>query len=171
MTYYSYVRLCLCIKTMKPIYLFAGILVLALVALLMQRQTNVIVSDSPVKFSSVRKHPFDVYSDPYHPPERENPYWRGRDPNYQQVGVLQGQGRAGLLPLFGRPSITSNNRWEYYTMSDGLKLPVSYNRKQCNSDTGCDELIGEDSLDVLGLGKYKAAVYDVTQPRYDPGRL
>jgi hypothetical protein len=56
-------------------------------------------------------------------------------------------------------------------MSDGLKLPVSYNRKQCNSDTGCDELIGEDSLDVLGLGKYKAAVYDVTQPRYDPGRL
>jgi hypothetical protein len=24
---------------------------------------------------------------------------------------------------------------------------------------------------VLGLGKYKAAVYDVTQPRYDPGRL
>ena len=150
-----------------------GLLGFLVVLIVSQRPpTQVIVRDSPVKFSSVRKHPFDVYADPYHPPERENPYWFGRDRNYQQVGVLQGQGRAGMLPLFGRPSPYASNKWEYYTMTDGLKLPVSYNRKPCNSDTGCDELVDSGSvLDVLGLGSYNANLYDVKQPRYDPGRL
>lgn len=152
--------------------LFVLVLVVVLVMTLGQRPTQVIVRDSPVKFSSVRKHPFDVFADPYHPPERENPYWQGRDRNYQQVGILQGQGRAGLLPLFGRPSPYASNKWEYYTMTDGLKLPVTYNRKPCNSDTGCDELVDSGSaLDVLGLGSYKANLYDVKQPRYDPDRL
>lgn len=152
-------------------FLLVGILVVALVAVLMRPPTQVIVKDSPVKFSSVRKHPFDVYADPYHPPERENPYWRGRDETYQQVGLLHGEGRAGFLPLFGRPSPTSSNKWEYYTMTEGLKLPVNYNRKPCNSDTGCDEANNNDWMDVFGLGKYKVNVYDVRQPRYNPRLL
>jgi hypothetical protein len=143
--------------------LVVGVFLVALV-LLSSRGTNVIVQDNPIKFSSVRKHPFDVFSDPYAPPERENPYLFGRDYSYQQVGLLNGDG--GMLPLFGRPHPNSSNRWEYYTMNSGLKLPVMFGGKQCNSDTGCPEMMGRDEhVDVLGLGKMSSHIYDTKQLR------
>lgn len=124
-----------------------------------------LVQDTPVKFDSVRKHPFDVFSDPYKPPERENPYLFGRDYSYQQVGILDKMG--SMLPLFGRPSVNSSSKWEYYTMKDGLKLPVSLGGKPCNSDTGCNELLSGngDPVDVLGLGAMKSFIYDTKQLR------
>lgn len=127
--------------------------------------TTVLVQDNPVKFSSTRKHPFDVFSDPYAPPERENPYLFGRDYNYQQVGILNSMG--SMLPLFGRPSPNSSNRWEYYTMNGGLKLPISMGGKTCNSDTGCPEMLSGngDAVDVLGLGSMKSFIYDTKQLR------
>lgn len=140
------------------VFLFALILVSS-------RGTNVIVRDSPIKFDSVRKHPFDVFADPYHPPERENPYLFGRDYSYQQVGLLEGNG--SMMPLFGRPSPNSSNRWEYYTMNSGLKLPITMGGKKCNSDTGCPEMLsGEgENVDVFGLGSMKSFVYDTKQLR------
>jgi hypothetical protein len=145
--------------------LLLGVVVLVAVVLL-SRSTNVIVQDNPVKFSSTRKHPFDVFSDPYHPPERENPYLFGRDYSYQQVGVLNGD--AGLAPLFGRPSPRSSNLWEYYTMKEGLKLPVSVGTRPCSADKGCDELLSGpgESVNVLGLGQFTPFVYDTKQLRY-----
>jgi len=143
--------------------LVVGVFLVALV-LLSSRGTNVIVQDNPIKFSSVRKHPFDVFSDPYAPPERENPYLFGRDYSYQQVGLLNGDG--GMFPLFGRPHPNSSNRWEYYTMNGSLKLPVMFGGKQCNSDTGCPEMMGRDEhVDVLGLGKMSSHIYDTKQLR------
>lgn len=150
----------------KSDYFLIGIIVLVVILLLTRGgSTSVIVQDNPVKFESTRKHPFDVFSDPYSPPERENPYLFGRDYNYQQVGLLDKMG--SLLPLFGRPSPNSSSRWEYYTMKDGLKLPVSMGGKTCNSDTGCGELLSGngDSVDVLGLGSMKSFVYDTKQLR------
>ena len=133
---------------------------IGLVVIVLSRST-VIVQDNPVKFSSTRKHPFDVFSDPYSPPERENPYLFGRDFSYQQVGILNG---SSMLPLFGRPS-PSSNLWEYYTMKDGLKLPISMGNRQCNSDRGCNEMLSGngDGVDVLGLGKFKSFIYDTKQ--------
>jgi hypothetical protein len=109
----------------------------------------------------VRRSP----ADPYHPPERENPYLFGRDYSYQQVGLLEKAG--SMLPLFGRPSPKSSNRWEYYTMNSGLKLPVSMEGKPCNSDTGCPEMLSGngDLVDVLGLGGMKSFIYDTKQLR------
>ena len=135
------------------------------VMLFINRGTTVLVNDSPVKFDSVRKHPFDVFSDPYKPPERENPYLFGRDYNYQQVGILNSLGN--MLPLFGRPSPNSSNRWEYYTMNGGLKLPISIGGKTCNSDTGCPEMLSGngDPVDVLGLGSMTSFIYDTKQLR------
>lgn len=127
--------------------------------------STVIMRNSPIQFDSVRKHPFDVFSDPYKPPERENPYLFGRDYNYQQVGILNSMG--SMLPLFGRPSPNSSNRWEYYTMNGGLKLPISMGGKTCNSDTGCPEMLSGngDAVDVLGLGSMKSFIYDTKQLR------
>jgi len=144
--------------------LLIGLVVVILFAVFFQRGTNVIVQDNPVKFSSVRKHPFDVFSDPYAPPERENPYLFGRDYSYQQVGLLNGDG--GMLPLFGRPNPRSSNLWEYYTMNSGIKLPVMFSGRQCNSDSGCPEMMGRDEhVDVLGLGKMSSHIYDTKQLR------
>lgn len=145
--------------------LLGGLALVVIVLVMLNKSGTVVIADSPVKFDSVRKHPFDVFADPYHPPERENPYLFGRDYSYQQVGILSGMG--SMLPLFGRPSPNSSNKWEYYTMSQGLKLPISLGGKPCNSDTGCNELLsgnGED-VDVLGLGKLSSFVYDTKQLR------
>jgi hypothetical protein len=152
-------------RTDYTLFLGMGVFLLAVV-LFSSRGSTVIVQDNPVKFSSTRKHPFDVFSDPYAPPERENPYLFGRDYSYQQVGVLNGD--TGMAPLFGRPSPNSSNRWEYYTMNGGLKLPVMFGGKACNSDTGCPEMMSgnnDDSVDVLGLGKMKSFIYDTKQLR------
>lgn len=145
--------------------ILVAIVGVVVVMLFMNRGTTVLVQDSAVKFDSVRKHPFDVFSDPYKPPERENPYLFGRDYNYQQVGILNSLGN--MLPLFGRPSPNSSNRWEYYTMNGGLKLPVSIGGRTCNSDTGCPEMLSgnNDPVDVLGLGKMTSFVYDTKQLR------
>lgn len=145
--------------------LFIGLIFLVVIFVI-SRGSSVIIRDSPVKFSSVRKHPFDVFADPYHPPERENPYLFGRDYSYQQVGLVEGNG--SMLPLFGRPSPNSSNRWEYYTMNGGLKLPISIGGKKCNSDTGCPEMLSGghgEHVDVFGLGSMKSMIYDTKQLR------
>jgi hypothetical protein len=155
------------VKKSSDLLLIGLILVGVLIVVFMSRgsSTTVLVQDNPVKFSSTRKHPFDVFSDPYAPPERENPYLFGRDYNYQQVGILDKMG--SMIPLFGRPSPNSSNRWEYYAMKDGLKLPISMGGKQCNSDTGCGEMLSGngDDVDVLGIGKMKSFIYDTKQLR------
>lgn len=145
----------------KGWFIVIAILILAIV-LISSKGSTIIVRDSPLKFSSVRKHPFDVFADPYHPPERENPYLFGRDYSYQQVGFLEGSG--SMLPLFGRPHPNSSNRWEYYTMNGNIKLPISIGKKTCNSDTGCPEMLSGssgDAVDVLGLGNMRSFIYDM----------
>ena len=138
------------------------------VAMLTSAKTVIVRDSSPgVTFSSVRKHPFDVYADPYHPPERANPYL---NPGYQQVGVLKGQGGHGnLMPLFGRPAPNTNgNKWEYYTMAGNMKLPVSNGHRKCQG-TGCDELQDDrDKVHVSGLGKFDTLLYGVEDLRYSP---
>lgn len=155
-------------KKSTDIYLLGfAVILIAVVVLFAGRTSTVIVKDGGgVQFDSVRKHPFDVFADPYHPPERSNPYLFGRDYSYQQVGLLEGD--AGMIPLFGRPSPNSSNRWEYYTMNSGLKLPVSMGGKKCNSDTGCPEMLSGgkgDTVDVMGLGNMKSFIYDTKQLR------
>lgn len=147
--------------------LIIGVVIIGVVIIvaMSHRGSTVVIQDNPVKFSSTRKHPFDVFSDPYAPPERENPYLFGRDSSYQQVGILDRMG--SMLPLFGRPSVNSSNRWEYYTMKDGLKLPISMGGRPCNSERGCGEMLSgnEDAVDVLGLGSMKSFIYDTKQLR------
>ena len=146
------------------LYLLLGILAVVFVAWVSSGK-SVTMMKNPIQFESVRKHPFDVFSDPYAPPERENPYLFGRDYSYQQVGLLEGGG--SMLPLFGRPTPNSSSTWEYFTMNSGLKLPVSMGGKKCNSDTGCPEMLSGngDGVDVLGLGAMKSFIYDTKQLR------
>ena len=85
------------VKKNTELLLIGVILLGVLIVVFMSRGgSTVVIQDNPVKFSSTRKHPFDVFSDPYSPPERENPYLFGRDHSYQQVGILDKMG--SMLP-------------------------------------------------------------------------
>jgi hypothetical protein len=145
--------------------LMGGIVLIGLFVAVSSRPSTIVIQDSPVKFNSVRKHPFDVYADPYHPPARENPYL---DRSYNQVGVLKGKDE--MLPLFGRPTPYSNSKWEYYTMNGNLKLPVAFKGRSCDSETGCEELMdgNRDRVNVMGMGLFDSFVYGTKQLTYNP---
>jgi len=126
--------------------------------------------------SIVMKRDYDVFLNPYTPPERTNPYLppasfpiglhtsQSREP-YTQVGILTSQSREGMiLPLFGRPIHRNRNKWNYYTMADtrnNIKLPVSREGRSCTQEYGCDEIYNGDNVYVEGYGEaFKVTIYD-----------
>ena len=103
---------------------------------------------------------------------------RGLPQEFQQMGVLTAPGGSStsaspnrtLLPLLGRRSANSRDRYNYYTRTDGfnpLQVPVSYKNRGCDDDTGCDEIMSGDTVSVPILGQtYTATVYKYNVPRY-----
>lgn len=89
---------------------------------------------------------------------------------YPQLGYLRPlQGSAttpsGILPLYGRPSLSRRGRGFYYTIihGSGIKVPVhtkgrsGASGRDCMEDVGCDELLtgdevtAPDASDAAGL--------------------
>ena len=86
----------------------------------------------------------------YTPPLRYN------DAEFRQLGYLTSDGIR--LPLFGRK--IDRQKWTYYTMQDGIKLPIEYNRRVCTQFPGCDEMSTKDDVTVDGI-TFKVHLYDV----------
>jgi hypothetical protein len=130
---------------------------------------------------------------PLLPPERSyvNTYGvpinipsRGPFQAYQQVGILSKENivdpdklpgnnnESNILPLFGRPTYTGSNRWNYYTTSDkfqSVKLPINIEGRKCTDDLGCDELRDGDMVTIPSYnGRFKVEIYDFDKPRYIP---
>jgi hypothetical protein len=130
---------------------------------------------------------------PLLPPERsyENTYGipinipsRGPFQAYQQVGILSKEEIANpdkipgnntdtnVLPLFGRPTYSGSNRWNYYTSSDkfqSVKLPINIDNRKCTDDLGCDELRDGDMVSIPSYnGRFRVEIYDFDKPRYIP---
>ena len=130
---------------------------------------------------------------PILPPERsyENTYGipinipsRGPQQTYQQVGILykenvehHGQmpgnnNETNILPLFGRPTYSGSNRWNYYTSSDKfqtVKLPITLDGRKCTDDLGCNELRDGDMVVIPSYnGRFRVEIYDFDKPRYIP---
>ena len=86
---------------------------------------------------------------------------------YAQVGILTKNNR-DIFPLMGRRTLTSRNKWQYYTVSGGgaggnlqTKLPVRVKNKTCSGEYGCDEIYTNDDVYVEGFNdNFKATVYD-----------
>lgn len=105
---------------------------------------------------------------------------RGLPEEFQQMGVLTAPGGSStsaspnrtLLPLLGRRSAGSRDRFNYYTRTDGLnpiQVPVSYKNRGCDDDNGCDEIFSGETVSVPLLGQtYVATVYKYNSPRYIP---
>jgi hypothetical protein len=99
---------------------------------------------------------------------------RGLPEAYQSMGVLKtddGQ----LLPLFGRRTASRTDRYNYYTRTDTnnpVPLPISYKRKDCQDDIGCDELMSGDQIKIQPTGQFaNATLYKFDGPMYVPGLL
>lgn len=130
---------------------------------------------------------------PILPPERSyiNTYGipinipsRGPLQTYQQVGILYKENienpdklpgnnnESNILPLFGRPTYTGSNRWNYYTSSDkfqNYKLPINIDGRKCTDDIGCNELMNGDMISIPSYnGKFKVELYDFDKPNYIP---
>lgn len=90
--------------------------------------------------------------------------------SYSQVGILtrkQG-GQSEILPLMGRRTITSRDKWQYYTISGGgaggnlqTKLPIRVKGKNCSDEYGCGEISGGDEVYVEGFQElFQATIYE-----------
>jgi hypothetical protein len=130
---------------------------------------------------------------PLLPPERSysNTYGipinipsRGPLQSFQQIGILYkdnivdtdklpgNNNDSNILPLFGRPTFNGSKRWNYYTSSDkfqNFKIPITRNGRKCSDDTGCDEIMNGDMIEIPSYnGKFKVDIYNYDSPRYIP---
>ena len=92
----------------------------------------------------------DTLRNLYTPPLRYN------DAEFRQLGYLTSDGTR--LPLFGRKM--GRYKWTYYTMQEGIKLPIEYNKRVCTQSPGCDEMSDKDEAIVDGI-PFKVHLYDV----------
>jgi len=147
-------------------------------------------SQSPPFFMMARAANSDVLEDPYVPPLRNDSYFGGIGPggntalssivtmpinvrtqgppvntNYRQVGLLTRiNGKETILPLMGRPLQRNRDKWQFYTMSDknnSVKLPISFKKRSCTGEYGCDNIYNGDTVFVEGYkDAFQATIYD-----------
>lgn len=93
----------------------------------------------------------DTLKNVYAPPIRY------RETEYRQLGYLTAPGR-DRLPLFGRV-LNRRDKWTYYTLEQGIKLPIEYNNRLCTQSPGCDAFSSGDMVKVEG-SPYKVTLYE-----------
>jgi len=93
----------------------------------------------------------DALKNVYAPPVRY------REIEYRQLGYLTAPGR-DRLPLFGR-MLNRRDKWTYYTLEQGIKLPIEYKNRLCTQSPGCDEFSSGDMVKVEATS-YKVNLYE-----------
>jgi hypothetical protein len=147
--------------------------------------SKIVVIQQPT-LASVATRRNDSFNDPYSPPLKDDGYYHPRDSSdvrgipvnietrgsgmsYQQVGILtpiNGGGDSLILPLMGRKHLNGRDKWQYYTMANGMsninaKLPLSVNGKSCTGEYGCNEIQNGDTVYVEGYKTtFSATVYE-----------
>jgi hypothetical protein len=145
-----------------------------------------------LKQDNVGRCTSDTFSDPYIPPircdggslDRGSSLGRGgctttipiniptqhTNMNYSQVGIITKQlaNKNEILPLMGRRTITTRDKWQYYTVSGGgaggnlqAKLPLKVNGRNCSGEYGCQEISNGDEVYVEGYQEnFRATIYE-----------
>jgi len=97
---------------------------------------------------------------------------RGEPPEYQQVGILRGNGDENIKPLYGRQTYRGSNQWNYFTSLDShlaTKIPVYQDGIDCTDERGCKEINKGENVKMGDNGsEYKASIYGTIAPRYIP---
>ena len=149
---------------------------------------NPVSQERPSTMRPVLEQPLKQVAYPVYPTSPPQYPLRGVHTGFQQVGVLvlhkqefekpdisrpeqteekerliRNESEPTLLPLFGR-KLNSNDRWEYYCGSDkynSMRLPIYYGNKDCQNDTGCNEIYDGDHVSVPDYSKqsFRARIY------------
>jgi hypothetical protein len=85
---------------------------------------------------------------------------RGGYGEYQQMGVLERKD-GSFYPLFGRRTFNSD-KFNYYTRTDTynpVQLPLSFNKRDCTDDNGCNEISSGDDIRIGGNEEAKVKLY------------
>lgn len=72
---------------------------------------------------------------------------QGLPESFQSVGVVNVDDK--ILPLYGRRTTGSGDRWNYYTRTDTynpVPIPVRFNKRDCMDDVGCQEILSGDEI-------------------------
>tara|TARA_B100001094_G_C18134841_1_gene774457 strand:- start:764 stop:1270 length:507 start_codon:yes stop_codon:yes gene_type:complete len=97
---------------------------------------------------------------------------RGEPPDYQQIGIITGEGDENIKPLYGRQTYRGSNQWNYFTSLDShlsTKIPVFFEGDDCTEERGCKEIRKNDTLNMSETGnQYSASIYNTISPRYIP---
>ena len=140
----------------KHTFILMGMLLSMLIILFM------LTKPSPVQ----RVHTREFVKVPVQiPVEREfrAPPIKEYKPSYvQQMGVLIGENNE-TLPLYGKEVRGRRDSYHYYTVTPGeqmYSLPVTMGERDCMDDIGCQEIYGNETVNVLGqTGNYTAKLY------------
>ncbi len=97
------------------------------------------------------------------------------DTTYRQVGILtpvKGGSTDKVLPLMGRPVLTTRDMWQYYCISNqhnNVKLPIRVKGKNASNEYGVQQIFGGDIVYVEGANEaYKTTIYENDVIKYLP---
>jgi len=142
-----------------------------------------VVNRNPIASTGIPAPPERVYQPPPDYGTAGNVFnfpTQGYAESYQQIGLLvapggsplSGNGERTLVPLYGRRTMASRNKWNYYMRTDGLnpvQVPIKYKNRDCDDDNGCDEIFNGDEVSVPAQGQtYKANIYRQKSLVYNP---
>ena len=106
----------------------------------------------PVRTQEIRREP----------EFRGPPIKRYKPGHMQQMGILVNEG-GETLPLYGKEVRGRRDRYHYYTTTGGENLypiPVSHDGRDCIDDIGCQELYGNETVNVTGkTGSFQVNMY------------
>jgi len=74
---------------------------------------------------------------------------------YQSMGIVKTED-GKLLPLYGRRSISSRDRYNYYTRTDTynpVQIPIKIKGHDCQDGVGCPELYDGDNVKLSVTGE------------------
>lgn len=74
---------------------------------------------------------------------------------YQSMGIVKTED-GKLLPLYGRRSISSRDRYNYYTRTDTynpVQIPIKIKGRDCQDGVGCPELYDGDNVKLSATGE------------------
>jgi hypothetical protein len=80
---------------------------------------------------------------------------QGLPESYQSMGIVK-TSDGKLLPLYGRRSISSRDRYNYYTRTDTynpVQIPIKIKGRDCQDGVGCPELYDGDNVKLSATGE------------------